>query len=81
MSPKNLAIEFPGEIQHLRAHVCDSRGCGRCYNEASGYFDFVAGKPVLDGRPVLCLGDAHPMFLALVSDEGRRFGAAPGAAR
>jgi len=72
MSPRNLVIEFPGEIQRLSAHVCDVQGCARCYNEAAGYFDFVAGKPILDNEPMLCQRDAHPMFLALVSDEGRR---------
>ena len=72
MSPKNLAIEISGETEHLSAHVCEVRGCGRCYNEGAGYFDFVAGKPILESRPMLCQGDAHPMFLEFVGVEGYR---------
>jgi hypothetical protein len=67
MSPKDLVIEAPGEINLISAYVCDLVGCGRCYNEGAGYFDFVAGKPSLGNRQKLCRGDAHPMFLETVS--------------
>ena len=69
MSPKELDIKAPGEVNLISAYVCDLVGCGRCYNEARGYFDFVAGKPSLGNRPKLCQGDAHPMFLETVSNE------------
>jgi hypothetical protein len=54
MSPKELIIEAPGEVHLLAGYVCDRNGCYRCYHEASGYFDFVAGKPILDGTQILC---------------------------
>jgi len=63
MSPKELVIEAPGEVNLISAYVCDLVGCGRCYNESAGYFDFVGGKPILGNRQKLCQGDAHAMFL------------------
>jgi ubiquitin C-terminal hydrolase len=69
MSPKELPVEVSGEAQFLSAYVCNVEGCHRCYNEAAGYFDFVAGRPILETRQTLCLGDAHAMYLEFVSIE------------
>lgn len=80
MLPKELVIEAPGEVNLISAYVCDLVGCGRCYNEGPGYFDFVAGKPSLENRPKLCQGDAHPKFLETVS-AFNKFGGALGARR
>jgi hypothetical protein len=67
MSPKELVIEAPGEVNLINAYVCDLVRCGRCYNESAGYFDFIAGKLSPGSRQTLCQSDAQPMFLESVS--------------
>ncbi len=68
MSPKELVIEALGEVDLISAYVCDLVGCGRCYNEGAGYFDFVAGKPSLGNHQTLCQDDAQ----AAVFGNGQR---------
>jgi len=77
MLPRKLVIENPGEAYAPGAYVCAKTGCFRCYNEAAGYFDFVAGRPILDTTQMLCDSDAHAMFLDTVSPVGSRLWKCP----
>lgn len=77
MSQKELSIESPGEAQIIYAYVCGAARCTRCYNEAAGYFDFISGKPTIETRQKLCTGDAHPMFLELVTGSGEEIWRCP----
>ena len=63
MSLKEISIETAAETHPLSAYVCDADGCWRCYSEASGYFDFVAGRAILAKTQVLCKTDARAMYL------------------
>ena len=69
MSSKDLTIESPDQGHTLSAHVCDSGGCSRCYNEAAGYFDLIGGKPHTGTRQILCESDAYAMYLESVNAE------------
>lgn len=71
MSLRNLPIESGSDVQIVDAYMCDKSGCNRCYNEAAGYFDFIAGRPQVAIRQTLCESDAHPMFLESVNFHGR----------
>ena len=77
MSPKELPVESSGDFQIISAYVCDSRRCDRCYNEAAGYFDFIGGKPEIDTEQMLCKGDAHPIYLELVTGLGEKIWRCP----
>ncbi len=78
MSRAEILIEEPGTAEILPAYVCDSKNCDRCYNEGTGYFDFVGGRPNLDHRQRLCETDALPMFLEIVSSDETEIWRCPG---
>ena len=71
MSLMDLYIEGPSDPHFLRAHACDQRGCHRCYNDATGYFDLLAERIVLGAEQNLCLGDAHAMLLEHIDMSGQ----------
>jgi len=69
MFPKELLIEHAGDTRPQTAYVCESDGCGRCYHETLGYFDLIFRKPLIDTPRMICQGDAHAMYLEIVSAE------------
>lgn len=77
MSQRDLAIESTGAVEVLRAYVCDSDGCCRCYSEGSGYFDFIAGKLHSVEMQTLCERDGCGMFLEQASIQGDRIWRCP----
>src|SRR5579885_1295949 len=59
------------------AYLCGCAGCHRCYNVASGYFDYIGGIEYISDRQILCVNDAHAMYLASVREDGHQLWRCP----
>ena len=77
MSHGDVVAASNGLSEVRPAYLCGLRGCPRCYHVAWGYFDYIGGIQYVSDRQLLCLTDAHAMYLKSVRGDGRQLWRCP----